>query len=122
MSENKMTPTPWKIERSINNSIVSVAGDFKVATATLYRSSYKRIHNGTESADVANANASAIVLAVNATYGNGIDPTAVADLYRSLNSLLLHIMVRPEYDDEEGSELTDLIEIAQDALAKAKFQ
>lgn len=77
---NNMTPTPWEKEYDDNG--------FYVIKADKMPRPYI-VATGNES-DADGFNADAIVSAVNATYGNGINPEAVKDLYEALVLALQH--------------------------------
>lgn len=82
--KDKITPTPWRYEWDDNGFFV-IDGDgrpspYIAATGT-----------GCDPGSICEANAQAIVTAVNCTYGANIDPTAVKDLYDCLEEAIAQI-------------------------------
>jgi hypothetical protein len=80
--KNKMTPTPWKINESNERWVYSETppadgGDIIFVAPNMPRSATRF-----------KANASAIVSAINCTYGAGIDPEAVIDLLAALKGMM----------------------------------
>lgn len=81
MSKDKMTPIPWEIDDAADEiNIISMKSKHNFAAiATLFCDPVD---------DETTANASAIVSAVNNTYGAGINPEAIPELVVALNKVL----------------------------------
>lgn len=94
MSKDKMTPTPWnKVDPKVHlgeieiMSSVNTPGtekDFRIATIPM---AYYAYNDHRISEEEAHANASAIVSAVNGTWGIGVHPDAVKDLFEALEAV-----------------------------------
>lgn len=81
MSENKMTATPWRIE-DCKEELVITRGDISYGIASCY---CDPMDNETR------ANAAAIVSAINWTYGIGVNPEAVGDLWDIANQYMHYL-------------------------------
>lgn len=105
-----MTPLPWRIKKfSAFNTNILGNGEWGRENDICEMS-------GTHSKSAQNTNAAAIVSAVNATYGSGIDPLAVKDLLDVLVALMPNDSV---YDLPKGSNLQLTIPVEIFANAKA---
>lgn len=82
MELNKMTPTPWKIikYKSWSTNVVGKGELNDICEMS-----------GTHSKSIQNANAAAIVSAVNNTYGAGIRPDGVKELFDAAQDLLARV-------------------------------
>lgn len=90
MEQNKMTPTPWKIRKHKSWSTNVVGKDELNDICEM---------SGTHSKSIQNANASAIVSAINNTYGAGINPEAVPELIKAAIALLAYEQKEGLFDD-----------------------
>jgi len=105
----KMTPTPWKWDWDDNGF------HFIWAEEGMPRP-YICASGRSDPADTNEENAAAIVAAVNATYGNGIDPDAVKGLHDALQAYI------KDYEQEGGfSEREAIYNQAKAAIKKAKL-
>ena len=100
MSENKMTPTPWKVDEDAD----IIGFDETIVTPVW---------------ELKSIDASAIVSAVNNTYGCGINPEAVGALWSVVDCLI-------KYEDtitEAGVDLNDYywFQSAKAAIKLAKL-
>jgi hypothetical protein len=75
---NNMTPTPWKVAKfkSWSTNVVGQGESNDICEMS-----------GTHPKATQNENAKAIVSAVNSTYGNGINPEAVKEMYAAVLAL-----------------------------------
>jgi|SRR5580693_9375810 hypothetical protein len=86
MSKDKMTPTPWKVEITESKfPVYSVTADIEEGANNTICNLFTATMGEKESQEF---NASAIVSAVNNTYGAAIDPNQVPDLLRAAEMLL----------------------------------
>lgn len=110
-----MTPTPWKItdttENDFQHEIIGAHVSFGVAA--IYTDKYAGEGHST-------GNAHAIVSAVNATYGAGIDPAAVKDLLEALKGFYNDIDGHPSSAAREHYK--SLMESAKAAISKATLK
>lgn len=87
---NNMTPTPWKLSQS-PTAISSTSKRIYKSVKNQSSIGGKIIANAWgDKEDEANDNAKAIILAVNATYGNGINPEAVKEMRDLLERLTVY--------------------------------
>lgn len=107
MEPNKMTPTPWKVIKfsSFPTNITGASRDNDICEMS-----------NTHDKVVQNANAQAIVTAVNSTYGAGIDPQSIPALLETLNKI-----INVNYAWGISSQLEMVKEWAKAAIEKAKL-
>ena|ERR1700685_2014453 len=75
--ENKMSPAPWKIKATPSQT----GGAISDANGNMFLRVYS-------SSNTKEQDASAIISAINNTYGKGIDPSSVPELFRTLKNLV----------------------------------
>jgi hypothetical protein len=103
-----MTTTPWKIDGEIKDEIHLYGADsYGVAICSLYSDPMD---------DETKENAAAIIAAVNGTYGIGINPAFVGELYLALTGLMQDIRNKPN-----DTRYNIHMKIAKDAIEKAKL-
>jgi len=79
--ESKMTKTPWKTNDTYKqDGNISLMGANKMQIGNLFQSM--------KGVDNTPGNASAIVSAVNNTWGKGIDPSSVPELLEALKEII----------------------------------
>lgn len=92
MEQNKITPTPWEIQTRFligNPDKVFINGHSNVCELRI----------GNRSMSEGNADAEAIVSAINNTYGAGINPEAVPELIKAAIALLAYEQKEGLFDD-----------------------
>lgn len=99
MEQNKMTPIPWAPfkARSGPNNKVTVSGIFSASNNSfIVLGNLEDIDPRTVMKD---GDVSAVVTAVNSTYGSGINPESIPDLKKCLEELLAQFekVVEPKY-------------------------
>jgi hypothetical protein len=85
--ENKMSPAPWKIKATPSQT----GGALSDANGNMFLRVYS-------SSNTKEQDASAIVSAINNTYGKGIDPSSVPDLLEALKQARFYLSKHPEID------------------------
>jgi hypothetical protein len=101
------TPTPWEIDEIEDELHIVRVGGFPESVCALYSDPMD---------DETKANASAIVSAVNNTYGAGINPEAVPVLLKAFQRLLDDCLVG------DFNEHWDSYTNAKEIMAKAKIK
>jgi len=107
--KDKMTPTPWEIDEVEDELHIVRVGGFPESVCALYSEPMD---------DETKANAFAIVSAVNATYGAGINPEAVPDLLESLKETLAQF----KKIDKHYSKDHEIMARAEAAIEKAQIK
>lgn len=106
--EQKITPTPWILIKNPHRptEVTDQTGDNTILEMS-----------STHLKTTQNYNASAIVFAVNNTYGAGIRPESVPDLLKALNLIAKHFF----HEGNNSYESLGLQSIYKAAIEKAKL-
>lgn len=108
MSQNKMSPAPWKIAATPSQT----GGSLSDANGNKFLRVYS--YSNTKEED-----ASAIVSAVNNTYGSGVNPEAVPDLLKALKAMVMTEDLRS--NNNKNYIFTPSYHSAKAAIDKAKL-
>ena len=100
--KDKMTPTPWEVREPITHMFASIIAAKSLDQVDSYVAAIFK-------SDDCEMNASAIVSAVNNTYGSGINPEAVPELLRALKEVI-----------SVSDRKTDIYDRAKAAIKKAR--